>query len=112
MHIVIPILNSIFQDRSIKKIGQNIKYDLKVLNANGLSLEGIVGDSMLSDYILHVDQKHNLDALAVRYLQHSNLQYTDVTKDTDGDFSKVPLELAAVCCRRCTCGIFGMATDR
>ena len=85
---------------------------MKVLNANGLSLEGIVGDSMLSDYILHVDQKHNLDALAVRYLQHSNLQYTDVTKDTDGDFSKVPFELAYSMLQKMHMWHFGMATDR
>ncbi|MFT4977193.1 MAG: DNA polymerase-1, partial [Myxococcota bacterium] len=83
---LLPIL----ADPAIKKTGQNLKYDLKVLLANGHALEGIVGDTMVADYLLHVDQKHNLDNLALRHLGHSMIPYSEVADGLDS-FADVPV---------------------
>ena len=57
---------AVLADPSLKKTGQNLKYDLEVLRANGAELRGIDGDTMIADYLLHVDQKHGLDEMARR----------------------------------------------
>jgi DNA polymerase-1 len=83
LEAILPIL----ADGSIKKTGQNLKYDLKVLLANGHALAGIDGDTMLLDYLQHVDQKHNLDNLAIRHLSHEMIAYADVAGGSN--FSEV-----------------------
>ncbi|NNM86428.1 MAG: DNA polymerase I [Phycisphaerales bacterium] len=58
-------LAALFTDTSIKKIGQNIKYDLNVLRVAGLPLEGIFFDTMLASYVLDPSRaSHSMDALA------------------------------------------------
>jgi DNA polymerase-1 len=72
-------LKPILEDASIGKINQNIKYDWQVFLANGIRLNGIVGDSMLADYLLHAGTRnHNLDALALDHLQHRNISITEL----------------------------------
>ena len=78
-------------DPSLKKTGQNLKYDLEVLQANGHVLAGIDGDTMIADYLLQVDQKHNLDALALRYLGHTMISFKEVAKLHGSAFAKVPI---------------------
>jgi DNA polymerase I len=91
----VAALAPVLADPELKKTGQNLKYDLKVLTANGLSLRGIDGDTMLADYVIAADQrKHSLDALADRYLGHAMLAYKDTTADVDGEFARVPVEQA------------------
>jgi DNA polymerase-1 len=91
----VAALAPVLADPELKKTGQNLKYDLKVLRANGLSLSGIDGDTMLADYVVAADQrKHSLDALADRYLGHAMLAYKDTTADVDGEFARVPVDQA------------------
>ncbi|MGL6075134.1 MAG: DNA polymerase I [Fimbriiglobus sp.] len=67
-------LKPIFENPLISKSNQNIKYDLLVLRAHGITLEGIAGDSMVADYLLHAGERtHNLDELARRYFSHENI---------------------------------------
>jgi DNA polymerase I len=88
-------LAPLLADPTLKKTGQNLKYDLKVLRSNGLDLKGIVGDTMLADYCIAADQrKHGLDALAERHLDHAMLSYKDTTEDVDGEFARVPVDKA------------------
>jgi DNA polymerase-1 len=88
-------LAPLLSDPSLKKTGQNLKYDLKVLRRSGVHLKGIDGDTMLADYVIAADQRrHGLDALADRYLDHAMLSYSDTTKDVGGLFSKVDVEQA------------------
>ena len=92
----IEALSGILADPNIKKTGQNLKYDLKVLRSNGLDLKGIDGDTMLADYVVAADQrKHGLDALADRYLGHTMLSYTETTKDTQGLFAQLSVDKAS-----------------
>ena len=82
-------LGPFLADENVAKVGQNLKYDLKVLWRNGYSLKGIQGDSMLKDYLRSPDQKHNLDRLALRYLQHNCVSYDAATKHVDGHFERL-----------------------
>jgi DNA polymerase-1 len=90
----LAVLGPILADPTIKKTGQNLKYDMQVLWSNGCTFAGLDGDTMLLDYLVNVDQKHGLDELARRYLDHKNIAYGEVTASTGGDFAKVPVEQA------------------
>lgn len=61
----------IFEDEHIKKIGQNIKYDLMVLKKYGINLKGDLFDTMIAHYLLEPDQRHNMDWLAQKYLNYA-----------------------------------------
>jgi len=72
-------LKPILEDPTIGKVNQNIKYDWQVFLRNGVRLQGIVGDSMLADYLLHAGTRnHNLDALAMDHLGHRNISITEL----------------------------------
>ncbi|RMG40039.1 MAG: DNA polymerase I [Candidatus Dadabacteria bacterium] len=78
----------------IKKIGQNLKYDVSVLASAGVELSGISFDTMLASYLLNPDRgNHNLTFLAQQYLGHPMLEYSEVAGDLE-DFSEVPLDKA------------------
>ncbi len=59
-----------FEDESIQKIGQNIKYDLKVLKNYNVSVKGQNFDTMLAHYLINPDMRHNMDILAETYLNY------------------------------------------
>ncbi len=72
-------LKPILEDASIGKVNQNIKYDWQVFKTAGVHMLGVVGDSMLADYLLHAGTRnHNLDALAMDHLGHRNISITDL----------------------------------
>ena len=72
-------LKPILEDPAINKVNQNIKYDWQVLLAHGIRTAGVVGDSMVADYLLHAGTRnHNLDALAMDHLGHRNISITDL----------------------------------
>lgn len=77
------LMNSIrpfFEDSKIKKIGQNIKYDELVLKNHGISLKGIIGDTMLLSYLKNPEKReHNLDDLALKYLDVKTISYKELT---------------------------------
>ena len=83
-------------DPTVRKTGQNLKYDLAVLRTLGHDLAGIDGDTMLRDYLIDVDRKHGLDDLARRYLDHANVSYDVLTRSVGGQFAKVPVDQATV----------------
>lgn len=67
-------LKPIFENPAIGKVNQNIKYDRLVLRKDGVELRGVVGDSMIADYLLHAGERiHNLDELTRRYFEHENI---------------------------------------
>jgi len=73
------ILGPVMSDENIKKVGQNIKYDLIVLRREGLSLRGIETDTMLLSYLLEPNWgKHNLDRLAQVYLHTKTIPYKEI----------------------------------
>ncbi len=50
-----------FEDESISKIGQNLKYDIKVLNKYDIVVLGQNFDTMIADYLINPDMRHNMD---------------------------------------------------
>ena len=77
-HIVIKKLKTIFEDPSIKKVGQNIKYDYIILKRQGIDLKPIE-DTMLISYTLDAgNNRHNLDTLSELHLGHKTISYKDI----------------------------------
>jgi len=94
---VLNLLKSVLENPGIKKIGQNIKYDWMVLKRHGINLAGVVFDTMLASYLINPSKRaHNLDQIALDFLDHKTITYQDVTgKGKKGvSFARVPLETA------------------
>ncbi|MCK4364353.1 MAG: DNA polymerase I, partial [Candidatus Aminicenantes bacterium] len=73
------LLQKVLADPKIKKIGQNIKYDYIVLKKEGIRIQGIDLDSMILSYLLEPNWgKHNLNRLALTYLQVKAISYNDI----------------------------------
>jgi DNA polymerase-1 len=73
------ILAPVLTDPKIKKIGQNIKYDFIVLRREGMHLKGIDRDTMVLSYLLEPNWgKHNLNKLALSYLQTKTISYEEI----------------------------------
>ncbi|MEA3316460.1 MAG: DNA polymerase I, partial [Bacteroidota bacterium] len=71
---VIKILadfKDVFSDKSVRKIGQNIKFDIMVLNTYDIEIAGSLFDTMIAHYVLQPEFKHNLDYLSNQYLNYS-----------------------------------------
>jgi DNA polymerase-1 len=68
-------LRPVLEDPAIRKIGQNLKYDMIVLRAAGVRLAGVSFDTMVASYLLDAGgRSHNLDDLAQRYLNHTTIK--------------------------------------
>ncbi|MDO9565375.1 MAG: DNA polymerase I [Candidatus Desulfaltia sp.] len=95
---VLNLLKHVLENSDIKKIGQNIKYDWIVLARHGINLAGVMFDTMLASYLLNPSKRaHNLDQIALDFLDHRTITYKDVTggKGRNGFcFSHVPIEKA------------------
>ncbi len=73
-------LKQVFEDKSIKKCGHNIKYDLIVMSNEGIALDGVDFDTMIASYLLNPSSRgHGLDALTMEYFGHKNLTYKEMT---------------------------------
>jgi len=94
---VLKVLRPVLTDSSIRKVGQNIKYDLLVLANAGVELSGIYFDTMVASYLINPSRTtHNLNDLALTYLNHKMITYKEVTgtgKKAIG-FAEVPLDRA------------------
>lgn len=78
-YMVLNSLKSILESEVIGKIGQNLKYDAHVLANVDIELNGIIDDTMLKSYCLDsVASRHNMDDLALHYLDHTTIHYSDV----------------------------------
>ena len=75
---VLNILKPNLEDKSIKKIGQNIKFDYIVFFKRGIKISSLE-DTMLMSYVLDAGKnRHNLDTLAEIHLQHKNISFKDI----------------------------------
>ncbi|GAB2621035.1 DNA polymerase I [Emticicia sediminis] len=68
--LIMNEFKDVFENESITKIGQNIKYDLMVLKNYGIVLKGKMFDTMLAHYIIEPEQRHGMDYLANVYLNY------------------------------------------
>ena len=68
----------VLENPQIGKIGQNLKYDILVLNWYGIHVQGELFDTMLAHYLIDPDSRHNMDLLAENYLQYSPVSITSL----------------------------------
>jgi DNA polymerase-1 len=79
LELALSYLKPVLEDNSIKKIGQHIKYDKNVLANYNVSLNGVAFDTMLESYIWNsVAGRHDMDSLALRYLDHQTVHFEDI----------------------------------
>ena len=74
----LELLRPLFEDESILKIGQNLKYDISMLAQYGISVKGPIFDTMLAHYLLEPEQRHNMDYLAEVYLNYITIPIEDL----------------------------------
>ena len=68
---ILESLRPFFENESIEKIGQNLKYDIKVLQNYNLDVKGTQFDTMLAHYLINPDMRHNMNVLAETYLKYT-----------------------------------------
>ncbi|WP_412561784.1 DNA polymerase I [Winogradskyella sp. MIT101101] len=92
---LIEVLRPFFENESIEKIGQNLKYDIKVLAKYNVEVKGKLFDTMLAHYLINPDMRHNMDVLAETYLNYTPISITElIGKKGKNQLSmrEVPLE--------------------
>ena len=67
-----------FENEHIEKIGQNIKYDIKVLSNYNMKVKGKIFDTMIAHYLINPDMRHNMDVLAEAYLNYQPVSITEL----------------------------------
>ncbi len=98
LDFVLNQLKPVLEDPEVKKIGQNIKYDWTVLQRHGVNLAGVMFDTMLASYLINPDKRaHNLDQIAMDFLDHKMISFQEVTESGDRkiqNFSEVDIDKA------------------
>ena len=69
--ILVDKFKPFFESEAIEKIGQNIKYDLKILSHYGVQIKGKLFDTMIAHYLINPDMRHGMDVLSETYLKYS-----------------------------------------
>lgn len=90
-------IKPILEDPSIKKIGQNMKYDMSVMGKYGVEIRGLAFDTMLESYVLNsVASRHNMDDLALKYLGRTTIHFEDIAGKgaKQVTFNQIDLEVA------------------
>jgi len=75
---VLTAMKPVFEAEKIRKIGQNVKYDMLVLMNHGVNVRGVAHDTMVASYILRADGQHSLDALAMEALHYKMVSFEDL----------------------------------
>lgn len=100
--IVLSNIRAVLEDKNIKKIGQNIKYDLLVFRRNNILLQGIVFDTMIASYLLNPEKRnHNLDDIAFEYLSYKTITTSEVIGSGKEQITMDQADVAKVCKYAC-----------
>ena len=75
---ILEEFKSVFENSQIAKYGQNLKYDILVLNWYGIHVQGELFDTMLAHYLIDPDSRHNMDLLAENYLHYTPVSITSL----------------------------------
>ncbi|MEN3323502.1 DNA polymerase I [Mariniflexile soesokkakense] len=75
---LIEQLRPFFENEHIEKIGQNLKYDIKVLAKYNVEVKGKLFDTMLAHYLINPDMRHNMDVLAETYLNYTPISIEEL----------------------------------
>ncbi|PXZ02923.1 DNA polymerase I [Gilliamella apicola] len=77
---VLAKLKPVLENPEVKKIAQNAKFDYSILANYGIKVNGIAFDTMLESYVLNSTERHDMDSMANRYLNHKTITYDELTK--------------------------------
>ena len=75
---IVNIFKPVFENEKIVKVGQNIKYDLLVLENYGVTLKGKMFDTMIAHYVLQPELRHGMDYLAEIYLKYDTIKIEEL----------------------------------
>ena len=75
---LIEKLRPFFESEAIEKIGQNLKYDVKVMLNYNVEVKGTLFDTMLAHYLINPDMRHNMDVLSETYLNYTPISITEL----------------------------------
>ncbi|GLQ73122.1 DNA polymerase I [Vibrio penaeicida] len=95
---VLEQLKPLLEDSNVAKVGQNLKYDASVLARYDIEMQGIKHDTMLASYVYNsVGGKHDMDSLALRFLQHSCMSFESIAGKGKNQltFNQIDLEEAS-----------------
>jgi len=91
-------LRALLEDPAVPKVAQNAKYDLLALRRVGLTLSGLVSDTMLASYVLDPGRRsHGLDLLALEFLDHTLTTYEDLCGKGKAE---LPYDVIPISCAR------------
>lgn len=92
---ILTLLKEIIEDDKILKIGQNLKYDIRVLKKLNIHTKGKIFDTMVAHYLIQPEQRHNLNHLSEKYLNYSPVKIESLIGEkgkNQGSMEDVPLE--------------------
>ena len=92
---LIEELRDFFENDKIEKIGQNLKYDIKVLDKYKVKIKGPLFDTMIAHYLINPDMRHNMDVLAETYLNYTPQPISELIGKkgkNQGNMRDVPLD--------------------
>ncbi|PSU87090.1 DNA polymerase I [Photobacterium kishitanii] len=76
---VLAQLKPLLEDKNLAKVGQNLKFDASIIARYDIDMQGIKFDTMLESYVYNsVVGRHDMDSLALRYLEHKNISFEDI----------------------------------
>lgn len=75
---IVNEFKTVYENGKIQKIGQNIKYDLMVLQNYGITLRGEIFDTMIAHYLLQPELRHGMDYLAEVYLNYQTIHIEEL----------------------------------
>ena len=75
---LIELFRPFFESTVIEKIGQNLKYDLKVLHKYKIEVKGPLFDTMIAHYLINADMRHNMEVLAETYLNYTPISIVEL----------------------------------
>ena len=76
--VLVELFRPFFESSAIEKIGQNLKYDLKVLHKYKIEVKGPLFDTMIAHYLINADMRHNMEVLAETYLNYSPISIIEL----------------------------------
>ncbi|MBK7132120.1 MAG: DNA polymerase I [Bacteroidales bacterium] len=92
---ILEILRPVFENPDIRKIGQNMKFDIQVLANYGIEVRGPLFDTMIAHYLLEPDMRHNMNLLSETYLSYSPVHIESLIGDKGNNqknMRSVPLD--------------------
>ena len=96
LSIIVKTLGEAISQNQTKLVGQNLKFDLPILNRHGIKVTEFLGDTMLMSYVLNsTGTRHGLDRMALHYLQYQPMKYEEVAGSASKQINFAQVEIPA-----------------